>query len=121
MSDIDARLTSIEAQLNTLLTQEQDDKPVLSAIKQERDRKIKGKVVYDAHIIGKSWYVTDEACWCGSKHKMIEVDGGTMCPIKYYLTLGRLALFDKCKTPSEELFVRLMQATTTTKELSNDV
>lgn len=94
------------------LGQEEDSSAqTLRRIKKERDSKIKRKVLYDKHLIDKEWKQTDVSCECGRSHTMIEVDGDLICPVKYYLTLGRLALWNQTDTPGRYLYTKLMMHT----------
>jgi hypothetical protein len=81
---------------------------VLAKIRQEEQIDIATKVQRDKRFIGKDWHRVDQPCDCEGDHNMIEVDGEALCPIKYYLILGRLALFGLTETPSKELFDALI-------------
>lgn len=103
---VEARLGAMEAEAGA--KQELSSAEVLGRIKHKELRDVKTRTQLDTKLLDKSWRSLDRPCDCGYDHNAIEVDGQVMCPVKYYLILGRLALFGLTETPSKELFDALI-------------
>lgn len=103
---VEARLGALDAKTDA--ARPLSSAEVLGRIKHKQLQDIKTRTQLDTRFLDKSWRPLERSCDCGHNHNAIKIDGQVLCPIKYYLILGRLALFGLTETPSKELYDALI-------------